>query len=94
MGAPAVKEEPKAQQKKEDNKPKLFKGSSTNPFAKRTGGSTSGGIGVGGGSSGNGAGSGLFYPSQTAGGQMGGAQTSGAGNQFTSVTSFGAKNTA
>jgi hypothetical protein len=71
-----------------DNKPKLFKGSATNPFAKRTAGSSAfGGLGSAATNVAPKSEPGLFYPgSQTA------KPADPPANQFSSITSFGNRN--
>lgn len=74
------------------NKPKLFKGSATNPFAKRstTGASNFGASGLG---SNEPKSDGLFYPggnTTTAPAPIRSAEPT-QNNQFSSITSFGAK---
>lgn len=91
--AAAPRDESPPLPKDTDNKPKLFKGSSTNPFAKRTAATT--GPSYAGGNSGAGVppkSDGLFYPGGQTASSKPSEQQPATTNQFSSITSFGAKN--
>jgi hypothetical protein len=74
-----------------DNKPKLFKGGGTNPFAKRQANAAQFG-GASGTSSTAPKNDGLFYPGSNAAATKPPTTSQPSGNQFSSITSFGARN--